>query len=69
MTTKTRRGMRRRKRMEFRLVLAAECELIRPASRIDGTDLRQIEVISRENQAAGEANRYGYRQYLVDPER
>ncbi len=52
-----------------RLVLAAECELIRPASRIDGTDLRQIEVISRENQAAGEANRYGYRQYLVDPER
>ena len=48
------------------LVVVAECEIIHPATVIDETDLRQIEMIRHQNDSAGNHNAYGFRQYGLD---
>ena len=48
------------------LVVVAECEIIHPATVIDETDLRQIEMIRHENDFTGNDNSYGFRQYGLD---
>ncbi len=50
-----------------RLVVVAECEVIRPDSAISQADLQKIELIKTKTRDAGETNHYGYSQYLIDP--
>ncbi len=51
------------------IIVVAECEIIHPNTLIDEKELEAIELISKSNKNAGESNRYGYRQLLIDPER
>ena len=51
-----------------RLVVVAECEIIHPATVIDETDLRRIEMIRHKTDSAGNDNTYGFRQYGLDRE-
>ncbi len=55
---------------QTRLVVAAECEIIHPATPVDSDALREIELIQARTAQAGEGeNTYAYRQWLLDSER
>ncbi|MGE4565409.1 MAG: type II secretion system protein GspD, partial [Victivallaceae bacterium] len=50
-----------------RLVVVADCEVIRPEAKVNQDDLAKIEIIKGKTRNAGETNHYGYSQYLIDP--
>lgn len=53
-----------------RIVVVADCETVSPVSKISPEELETIDLIRREtDKADGEFNSYGYRQFLLDPER
>ncbi len=51
------------------LVLVAECEVIRPDTQLNPGAVKEIELIRNATADAGDKNRYGYRQLLIDDER
>lgn len=51
------------------LVVVAECELIQPGTLLAANDLKQIELIRNDAIRKHDEPSYGYRQYLLDPER
>ena len=50
-----------------RLVVVADCEVIRPEAKVSQADLAKIELIKAKTRDAGETNHYGYSQYFIDP--
>ncbi|MPM53002.1 hypothetical protein SDC9_99766 [bioreactor metagenome] len=51
------------------LVVVAECELIQHGTLLAANDLKQIELIRNNAVRKNDEPSYGYRQYLLDPER
>ncbi len=52
-----------------RLVVVAECEVIQPGSLPETGDLEKIRAVAEKTGKANDWNAFGYRQYLIDPDR